>query len=55
MKRAAFSLLLALAPSLVAQDDLTVLKPLTDGTTPAAAFRKMAAHGILQTHRRAFR
>ena len=46
MKRAAFSLLLALAPSLVAQDDLTVLKPLTDGTTPAAAFEKWLLTGF---------
>jgi hypothetical protein len=38
MKRAALSFLLALAASLNAQDDLTVLKPLADGTTPDAAF-----------------
>ena len=38
MKIAALSLLLALTASINAQDNLTVLKPLPDGTTPDAAF-----------------
>jgi dienelactone hydrolase len=53
MKRAALSLLVALAASVSAQDDLTVLKPLPDGTTPDAAFEKwlLASFSKLTTER----